>query len=155
MIEPLRIALDLECDTTHAFETWAQRFGQWWPRGHTMSGEDTATVHLEPRLGGRIFERTGDGREIEWGEITVWEPPVRLAYRWHIRRERVDATDVELTFVDRGHDRSRLEIVHCGWERLADGPAWRDANRGGWTGLLPHFAAACSADDQPDQREER
>jgi hypothetical protein len=49
-------------------------------------------------IGGRIYERTRDGTEIDWGEITVWEPPTRLAYRWHIRRDRADATDVEIPF---------------------------------------------------------
>ena len=59
-------------------------------------------VVLEPWLGGRIFERTPDGAEIDWGEITAWEPPGRLAYLWHIRRDRADATDVEITFVPLG-----------------------------------------------------
>ena len=32
------------------------------------------------------------------------------------------------------------------WERLgADGPARRDRNRAGWSGLLPHYLAAIDA----------
>ena len=142
MIEPLRVEVDLDCPPDHAFVTWTERFAQWWPRGHTVSG-DPADVVLEPRLGGRIFERTRDGAEIDWGEITAWDPPRRLAYRWHIRRDRADATDVEIRFVARGNA-SRMEITHTGWERLgAEAETWRDANRGGWGGLLPTFAAAC------------
>ncbi|MFI7065170.1 hypothetical protein ACIBL3_29545 [Kribbella sp. NPDC050124] len=30
---------------------------------------------LERRLGGRIYERTQAGDEIDWGEITAWDPP--------------------------------------------------------------------------------
>jgi hypothetical protein len=30
----------------------------WWPKAHTISGERDAAVVIEPRLGGRIFERT-------------------------------------------------------------------------------------------------
>ena len=142
MIEPLVLELDLACPQAHAFATWTERFGQWWPTSHTVSGSPSAVV-LEPHVGGRIYERTGDGTEIEWGEITAWEPPRRLAYLWHIRRDRADATDVEITFVDRGDGSTRLEIVHTGWERLgADGPRWRDANRQGWSGLLPHYVTA-------------
>ena len=52
-----------------------------------------------------------------------WSPPRRLGYLWHINRDRSDATDVELTFVDLGDGTTRLEIVHSGWERLgAQGP---------------------------------
>ena len=151
MIDPLRIDMPLACSQEHAFSTWTQRFGQWWPRGHTVSGDPDAVV-LEPRLGGRIYERARDGSEIDWGEIIVWEPPTRLAYRWHIRRDRADATDVEIRFVADGDEASRIEITHTGWERLgAQAETWRDANRGGWDGLLPAFVAACS----PPRTEER
>lgn len=145
MIEPLRLEVDVDCPPDHAFATWTERFGQWWPGSHTVSG-DPAAVVLEPRVGGRIYERTADGTEIDWGEVTGWEPPRRLAYFWHIRRDRADATDVEITFNERAGGATRLEIVHSGWERLGDdGAAWRDANRGGWAGLLPHFVDACGA----------
>ena len=62
-------------------------------------GEDGLTVVLERRPGGRIFERTASGVEHDWGEVTVWEPPARFAYLWHLRRDRSDATDVEIRFV--------------------------------------------------------
>ncbi len=142
MIEPLEIELELRCSAAHAFATWTERFGQWWPSGHRTSGDPDATVHLEPRLGGRIFERTRDGREIDWGEVTEWDPPRRLGYLWHIRRSREAATDVLVSFEDIQAG-ARVRIEHSGWERLGDeAQSWRDANRGGWAGLLPHFTAA-------------
>ena len=145
MIEPLRVTVEVACGAEHAFMTWTSRFGVWWPRGHTVSGDPGATVVLEPGVGGRIFERAADGAEIDWGEVTGWEPPRRLAYLWHIRRDRADATDVEITFVPIDGATTRVDIVHTGWERLGDeGRSWRDANAGGWNGLLPHFLAACA-----------
>lgn len=142
MIEPLLLDLQLRCSASHAFSTWTERFGLWWPAGHTVSGDPAATVHLETRLGGRIYERTSDGRELDWGEVTSWEPPHRFGYVWHIRRTREAATDVLVRFDDEAGG-CRVRIEHTGWERLGDeGPSWRDANRGGWSGLLPHFAAA-------------
>jgi hypothetical protein len=98
---------------------------------------------LEDRVGGRIFERAPDGTEHEWGEVTVWEPPVRLGYLWHLRRDRADATDVDIRFVELAAGTTRVEIVHTGWQRLgAGGQDWRDRNRAGWETLLPHFVAA-------------
>jgi hypothetical protein len=70
------------------------RIGTWWPADHTVTGDDDLAVVLEPRRGGRIFERTRDGVEHDWGEVTIWEPPTRLGYTWHLRRDRADATDV-------------------------------------------------------------
>jgi uncharacterized protein YndB with AHSA1/START domain len=145
MTEPLRVDIEVACASVDAFSIWTERFGDWWPRGHSVTG-DPAAVCFEPRLHGRIFERTRDGLEIDWGEITEWDPPRRLAYLWHIRRDRADATDVEISFIAVGNDATRVEITHTGWERLgAEAERWRDANRGGWAGLLPNFIAACEA----------
>ena len=143
MIEPIRIAFELGCGPDHAFAVWTDRIAQWWPADHTVTGEDALTVVLEGRAGGRIYERTRDGTEHDWGQVTVWEPPSRLVYLWHLKRDRSDATEVEIRFVDRGDDATRVEIEHRGWERLgATGEDWRDRNRGGWATLLPHFVAA-------------
>jgi uncharacterized protein YndB with AHSA1/START domain len=143
VIEPLRLSQELDCAPDHAFTVWTARLGTWWPPGHSASGDPDTVVTLEPRLGGRIFERTSAGVEIDWGEITEWEPPDRLAYRWYIGRRPDEFTDVELTFVALAGDRSRLDIVHSGWERLgADAGSWRDANTGGWRALLPSFVVA-------------
>ena len=75
--------------------------------------------------------------------MTAWEPPGRLAYLWHLRRDRADATEVEIRFIERDDATTLVEIEHRGWERLgAEGEAWRDRNHGGWATLLPHYVAA-------------
>jgi hypothetical protein len=143
VIEPLRLAFDVACDAEHAFTVWTSRIGSWWPADHTVTADPDAVVVLEDRVGGRIFERAPDGTEHEWGEVTVWEPPVRLGYLWHLRRDRADATDVDIRFVELAAGTTRVEIVHTGWQRLgAGGQDWRDRNRAGWETLLPHFVAA-------------
>lgn len=146
MSKPLRLSYEIQCSPEHAFEVWTTRVSTWWPKDHSASGHPAALVVLEPRRGGRIFERTPDGAEIDWGEITVWSPPRRLGYLWHIGSDRNAATDVELTFVDLGDGTTRLDIVHTGWERLgAEGPASREANTNGWNALVPSFVAASEA----------
>ena len=146
MIEPIRLSFEVDCPSERAFEVWTSRIDQWWPADHTVSGEADATVVLEPRSGGRIFERTAAGTEHEWGEVTVWDPPSRLGYLWHLRRDRADATQVEITFIDRGDATTRVEIEHHGWEALgAEAEDWRDRNYGGWATLLPHFIAAATS----------
>jgi uncharacterized protein YndB with AHSA1/START domain len=141
--DPLRLSFVIACAPDHAFDVWTTRFTQWWPSGHSASGDPDTAVTLEPGVGGRIYERTSDGVVIVWGEVTAWDPPHRLGYLWHIGRDRSDATDVELMFVDAGHGSTRLEIVHSGWDRLGDrGAEWRRANRTGWQSMVPAFCAA-------------
>jgi uncharacterized protein YndB with AHSA1/START domain len=145
VIEPLRLTLVVACPAEHAFATWTARATAWWPPDHTVSHETDLEVVFEGRVGGRIFERTAAGTEIDWGEITAWEPPRRIAYLWHIATDRSDATDVEIVFNQLSDATTRVEIEHRGWERLgAKGQPWRDANQAGWDGVLPAYVAACA-----------
>ena len=145
MIEPLRLSFEVACDRQHAFDVWTTRASMWWPPAHTVSHERAVEIVFEPRPGGRIFERTQTGREYDWGQITAWEPPDRLAYLWHIASEPVTATDVEIRFVEAGTNSTRVEVQHSGWGRLGldKGENWRDVNRGGWNGVLPAYITAC------------
>lgn len=145
MIEPLRLSFTVACSQAHAFAIWTTRTALWWPATQTVSGERGAELRIEPGIGGRVFERMVSGREVEWGEVTAWEPPQRLAYLWHIMTDRASATDVEVTFTALPDGTTRVEITQTGWERLGEaGPGWRDANRGGWSVAIPLYTAACA-----------
>ena len=142
-MDPLELGFTVACPPARAFEMWAQRTSLWWPHGHSVSGEPGLTVTFEPRPGGRIYERTPGGDEHDWGEVLVWEPPLRLAYLWHLRFDRADATEVEVTFAAAGSG-TAVSIVHRGWERLgAKGPERRERNRKGWAGVTEHYRRVC------------
>jgi uncharacterized protein YndB with AHSA1/START domain len=142
-MEPLELEFTVSCPPARAFEVWAERTSLWWPHGHSVSGETGLTVTFEPRRGGRIYERTQHGDEHDWGEVLVWEPPHRLAYLWHLRFDRADATEVEVTFAAAGSG-TAVSIVLRGWERLgAKGPERRERNRKGWAGVTQHYRRVC------------
>lgn len=141
MTTPLRFSFDVDCSAEHAFTVWTSRIDTWWPSDHTVSG-DAELVVLQSGVGGRIFERTPDGMEHDWGEVTLWNPPTQLAYLWHLGADRTAATEVEVRFVARDAATTRIEIEHRGWEQLGEtADQWRDRNRVGWDTLLPHFLA--------------
>ena len=118
MTDPLEITFEVGCLSDHAFDVWTTRIATWWPADHSVSGNPD-TVVLEPRLGGRLYERSPDGTEHDWGEITRWEPPQRFAYRWHLGRDRQTATNVEIRFEELGPTTTRVVIEHHGsaWTR--------------------------------------
>ena len=103
MTAPLLISFDVDCSADHAFTVWTSKIGTWWPSDHTVSG-DPEEIVLEGYPGGRIYERTSTGERHEWGEVTTWEPPRRLSYRWHIGRAQRNG--------DRGRD--QLHRRRCG-----------------------------------------
>jgi uncharacterized protein YndB with AHSA1/START domain len=116
-----------------------------WPPEHTFSHEPGTEIVFEPRPGGRIFERTERGNEIEWGKIVDWDPPRRLRYLWHIATEPSNATDVEIVLQELPDSMTRVEIEHGGWDRLGEvGRGWRDTNQAGWDGVLPSYTSDAS-----------
>ncbi len=148
-MEPLELKFTVACAPTDAFDMWAAQTSLWWPSSHSVSTDPDLTVTFEPRTGGRVFERTTTGDEHEWGEVLAWEPPRRLAYLWHLRQDRADATEVEITFTG-DDDATMVTIVHSGWERLgAKGSELRERNTSGWEGLIPHYVEACRGEAAP------
>jgi Activator of Hsp90 ATPase homolog 1-like protein len=144
-IEPIRMAFEVGCSVAHAFDTWTAKTSLWWPLVCTTEGIPGFSVVIEPKVGGRIFERTVSASEIEWGEVTIWDPPKRLGYLWHIMATREQATDVEIVFSPTATGKTKVEITHGGWERLGDpGQTWRERNSDGWGQVLPAFVEACS-----------
>jgi uncharacterized protein YndB with AHSA1/START domain len=144
-MEPLELEFTVGCPPEDAFDLWARRTSMWWPSGHSVSTDPALTVTFEPHPGGRIYERTAAGDEHDWGEILVWEPPRRLAYLWHLRFDRSDATEVEITF-EPSDEGTAVRIVHSGWERLGSvAQERRERNERGWAGLLGHYRDACAA----------
>ena len=144
MTTPLRISFDVACPAEHAFRVWTSGIGSWWPPDHTVSGGPEHIV-LTSGVGGRIYERSADGTEHEWGEVTVWQPPTRLVYRWYLGQDRADATEVEIRFHPQGGN-TRVDIEHRGWERLgAEAETRRDRNYTAWGTLLPRYRDALAA----------
>jgi uncharacterized protein YndB with AHSA1/START domain len=101
---------------------------RWWP--------DAAQV--EPRLGGRIVLTFGPG-DVS-GEVTRWEPPRALGFTWEASNMPGVLLHVTFTLDDLGEGRSRVHILHSGFEQA---PAEaRDAVVGGWAHFLPRLAEA-------------
>jgi hypothetical protein len=142
MIDPLVVEFTIHATPNHAFDVWTTRSDLWWPPGHTIGGAAGTTVIFEGLVGGRIYERDSHGQEHEWGSVTLWEPPERVAYRWHLFFDPSQATDVEVSFLPDG-EATAVRIVQTGWERLGDqaGPR-RARTSAAWSVIIDEFTAA-------------
>jgi len=151
-LEPIRKTLTVEATPQHAFDTFTHSFGTWWPIGtHHIAKVAAETAVIEPRAGGRWYERGQDGSECEWGKVLVWEPPSRIVLAWQISGEwAYDAellTEVEVRFVPEGPNRTRVELEHRGLDAYGEsmGDIRDNFNSpGGWPGILEHFATAAT-----------
>ncbi|MCI0426154.1 MAG: SRPBCC domain-containing protein [Actinobacteria bacterium] len=139
MIGPVVVEVTVTASPSHAFDTWTRRCSVWWPRSHSMSQAEDFQVIFEPYVGGRIYEIGPDGIRHQWGEVTGWNPPNRVEYRWHIFLEPDEATTVTVTF-DAVEDGTLVRLVNSGFEVFGDGaPARRDRVGTAWARIVEHY----------------
>lgn len=123
-----------------AFALFAERFARWWPLALVHTGPDPVDCAIEPRVGGRVFERAADGRETLWGTVLAYDPPHRLVFSWVVELPAGQEQLVEIRFTaeDSG---TRVELTHSGWEKLGDAAAsQRERYDRGWgTVFERHF----------------
>jgi uncharacterized protein YndB with AHSA1/START domain len=153
-VSEVREKIEVRTPIEAAFTCFVDDIGEWWPREYTWADEDLAKMAIEPKIGGRCYERALDGHERVWGRVLEWEPPGRFVFSWQITPDRkaiadpADASEVEVTFREREDEMvTEVELVHRGFERHGDGgDAYRDAmaDRDGWPYILDRYAAAAS-----------
>jgi hypothetical protein len=146
-LAPVRKSVTVNVSQAKAFEVFTARFGDWWPLAtHHTADVDAAGAVMEPRAGGRWFERGVDGTETMWGYVSVWEPPGRLVLAWHLDStfhfDPDNASEVEVRFVTEDANRTRVELEHRNLDVYGDATATlRTAidGEGGWGAILQEF----------------
>ena len=145
---PVRCSVHVNAPAGRAFEVFTAGMVRWWLPTHKLGEKAFKEVIIEPRAGGRWFERSEDGAEWNWGKVLVWEPPARLVLAWQISANWVYepclVTEIEVRFVEEAGG-VRVELEHRDLERYGAQAASVRAtfeSPGGWPGLLAAFAKA-------------
>lgn len=123
----------------------------WWPLADKHIGmAEAKEAILEPRAGGRWFERGDDGSECAWGRVLVWEPPRRLVLAWEIssdwKYDPAIQSEVEVRFTSE-HGKTRVDLEHRKLETYAARAAEMAKifdSAGGWPSILADFATAAA-----------
>lgn len=106
-----------------AFRVFTEEIDQWWRRGpkYRAAGARRGFIHIEPGVGGRLFESFESGAEtrvVETGRVTAWEPPSRLVFEWRsVTFAPAETTEVEVTF-EPSPSGSLVTVTHRGWSRI-------------------------------------
>lgn len=155
----LRDAVAVSTTTTAspelAFEVFTARIEQWWnPEHHVLSGTQKA-MHVEPYVGGRLWDENTEGETCTWGRVLTWEPGQVFAFSWLIGTDwapplpGAPGSRVTVTFTGIEGGGTRVDLVHDqiavhgpGWEGLREGVG----GPGGWpAGLALYVACADQA----------
>jgi len=140
----IRKTIDVSAPVDRAFAVFAARMGEWWHKEHSIARETTQVdVVIEPRAGGRWYEKGADSSEHPWGRVIAYEPPHRLVLAWQLTREFVYDPDYETTVEVRFEetaDGTRVHFEHRNLERMgADAVELLEGMDGGWGMLLDLF----------------
>jgi uncharacterized protein YndB with AHSA1/START domain len=149
----VRKVVDVEAPQDIAWKVFTEQMGSWWPLAVYKIGKANAVdAVIEPRVGGRWYERGDDGSTCDWGRVLAWEPHARLLLSWDITADwQYDPalqTEIEVRFIPQGESHTRVEFEHRRLDRYG---ARRDEMRtifdktGDWGRLLAAFAQIAAA----------
>jgi uncharacterized protein YndB with AHSA1/START domain len=156
-IAPIRHEVTVDGPPADAFAAFTHGINAWWPRDLTWSGGLLERIAIEPRVGGFCHEIGADGMRLDWGRVSAWEPPHRLSFSWQVGPDRVPevsparASQVEVRFAPVSRERTRVTVVHEGWERHGEGgAAYRQQfdRSGAWPRMLEAYAATVARRDE-------
>ena len=151
---PVRKTISVKTNVERAFTVFTEGFDSWWPRSHKLFEADLQTAIIEPKAGGRCYQRAVDGAECDWGKVTVWEPPRRLIIAWQLDGkwqydpDLSHASEVEVTFTADAGGLTRVDLEHRHFERHgASAGAVRTGvdSPMGWGDLLQTYADVAGA----------
>jgi uncharacterized protein YndB with AHSA1/START domain len=153
---PVTYAVTVPLPADRAFALFTAGYSSWWP-GHHIGTAEMVEAVLEPRPGGRYYERGVDGSECEWGKVLACDPPHRIVVAWQISTnghvwvydpDLTRASEFEVTFREHPDGQTRVELVHRNIDRHGAGAAGiyeGVRGPGGWPGILENYAKIASA----------
>lgn len=121
-IADVQKTITVPASAAEAFRVLTRYPAEWLPAGHTFIREPAA-VEMEPRAGGRFYERGADGREVTRGTILEWAPPDRLVVTWRVGpgwRPVLDdekASRVEFSFNQAGPGSTQVVVTYSQLDR--------------------------------------
>lgn len=162
IVEPTVVikSVRVKAPRERAFSVFVEQMETWWPATHHIGKEPFELIVVEPRVGGRWYERTVSGLECQWGTVLEWDPPNSVRLSWHVGpghdspdwvadMDMEKASEVQVRFTALDGETTIVELVHSklerhgeGWEQLRaifDGP-------GAWVTILESFAKVMDAE---------
>ena len=151
MSEPttVNVSIVVQAPIDRAFRVFTDDFDRIKPREHNLLTVPIEETVLEPKVGGRIYDRGVDGSLCEWARVLAFEPPDRLVFswdispRWQVETNLERTSEVEVHFIAESPDRTRVELEHRHLDRHGEG--WQAGRDGvgadqGWPLYLQRYA---------------
>jgi len=130
----VRKSVRVQAPIERAFAVFVEQMETWWPATHHIGKTPFEAIFVEPRVGGRWYERNANGEQCTWGTVLKWDPPHAVAFSWHLGPGHDTAPDdwvfdpdlsraseVEIRFIAQGAGATLVELTHSKLERHGEG----------------------------------
>jgi uncharacterized protein YndB with AHSA1/START domain len=158
----VRKSVRVEVPIERAFRVFVEQMGSWWPATHHIGTTSFEAIFVEPRVGGRWYERDVNGKYCDWGTVLAWDPPHRVRFSWHVGPghdkpdwkfdpDMAKASEIEIRFKAEGPRRTFVELEHSKLERHGEGYEQLRAlfdGPGAWVAILEHYAATANGEPE-------
>jgi uncharacterized protein YndB with AHSA1/START domain len=116
------VSVLVKVEPADAFRIFTEEIDLWWRRGlRYRIGKRRSVVHLEAKLGGRLFEsfETAAGEKVkETGKVTSFDPPKRMVLEWRaVNFAPEERTEVEVCF-EPSPSGTLVTVRHRGWSKI-------------------------------------
>ena len=152
-------SVQVKAPIARAFSVFVEQMETWWPTTHHIGNTPFETIFVEPRVGGRWYERNVAGDQCDWGTVLKWDPPHCVCFSWHVgpghdspdwkfNPDMDKASEVEIRFVAQGPNATLIELEHRKLERHGEGAEELRAlfeGPGAWIAILESFAKRIEA----------
>ena len=107
----VRKSIRVHVPIERAFSVFVEQMEVWWPPAHHIGAKPFQSIFVEPRVGGRWFERDAEGKECDWGTVRAWDPPRLVTFSWHLgpdwkfNPDLAKASDVAIRFTSESRRR--------------------------------------------------
>ncbi|MGD0629276.1 MAG: SRPBCC family protein [Terracidiphilus sp.] len=156
----VRKSVRVQAGIARAFSVFVEQMETWWPPTHHIGKTPFEAIFIEPRVGGRWYERDVDGKMTDWGKVLAWDPPHRVTLSWHVGPghdqpdwvcdpDPAKASEVEIRFTAQGPATTLVELEHSKLERHGEGYEQLRAifdGPGAWITILELFAKAAGGE---------
>jgi len=80
----VRKSVRVHAGIERAFSVFVEQMETWWPATHHIGKTPFEAIFVEPRVGGRWYEKDVEGKLVDWGKVLAWDPPHRVTLSWHV-----------------------------------------------------------------------
>ena len=124
-VAPIVKSVTVKAAPEKTFELFTRQTAKWWKAGQTLGKHPHQDIVIEPKTGGRWFERDAEGNEVQWGKVLAFEPSHRLLLAWQIDKTfKYDpdlVTELEITFTPVASGGTIVRLEHRNLERFGEG----------------------------------